>query len=91
VPGTYDDAVRVAARQAAANGWFTVSDTSWSGYSEVPKQIMQGYRLMADEAATNGGVNGRHMFSSRRALVALRPRSWCRCGRGLIPLRRWSW
>ncbi len=51
VPGTYDDAVREAARQAAANGWFIVSDTSWSGYSEVPQQIMQGYRLMADEAA----------------------------------------
>jgi diaminopropionate ammonia-lyase len=51
VPGSYDDAVREAARQAQANGWFIVSDTSWSGYTEVPRQIMQGYRLMADEAA----------------------------------------
>lgn len=51
VPGTYDDAVREAARQAELNDWFTVSDTSWSGYTEIPRQIMQGYRLMADEAA----------------------------------------
>ncbi len=51
VPGTYDDAVREAARQAEANGWIIVSDTSWRGYTEVPRQIMQGYRLMADEAA----------------------------------------
>jgi diaminopropionate ammonia-lyase len=51
VPGTYDDAVREASRQARENGWFIVSDTSWSGYTEVPRQIMQGYRLMADEAA----------------------------------------
>ncbi len=51
VPGSYDDAVREATRQAATNGWFIVSDTSWHGYTEVPRQIMQGYRLMADEAA----------------------------------------
>jgi diaminopropionate ammonia-lyase len=51
VPGSYDDAVREAARQAQANRWFLVSDTSWSGYTDVPREIMQGYRVMADEAA----------------------------------------
>jgi diaminopropionate ammonia-lyase len=51
VPGTYDDSLRVAAAEAAANGWFVVSDTSWEGYTEVPRAIMQGYRVMADEAA----------------------------------------
>ena len=63
VPGTYDDAVREAARQAAANGWFIVSDTSWNGYSDVPQQIMQGYRLMADEAADQWrGEGPTHVF-----------------------------
>ena len=51
VPGTYDDAVRAAARQAEAEGWLIASDTSWPGYTEVPRDIMQGYRIMADEAA----------------------------------------
>jgi diaminopropionate ammonia-lyase len=51
VQGTYDDAVRAAARQAAAGGWLVASDTSWPGYTEVPRDIMQGYRIMADEAA----------------------------------------
>ncbi len=51
VPGTYDDAVRAASRQAHDNGWFVVSDTSWRDYTEVPRQVMQGYRIMADEAA----------------------------------------
>jgi len=51
VPGTYDDAVREADRCAQLNGWFVVSDTSWPGYTEVPRDVMQGYRLMADEAA----------------------------------------
>ncbi len=50
VPGTYDDAVRTVAAEADKQGWFVVSDTSWPGYTEVPRDIMQGYRLMADEA-----------------------------------------
>jgi diaminopropionate ammonia-lyase len=49
-PGTYDDAVRAASAAAQANGWRVVSDTSWPSYMSVPVDIMQGYRLMADEA-----------------------------------------
>jgi diaminopropionate ammonia-lyase len=51
VPGTYDDAVRAAARTAEEEGWFVVSDTSYPGYTEVPRDVMQGYRLMPEEAA----------------------------------------
>ncbi len=50
VPGAYDDAVREAAGVAAQQGWVVVSDTSWPGYTETPREVMQGYRLMADEA-----------------------------------------
>jgi len=63
VPGNYDDAVRAAESQARANGWFLVSDTSWAGYTEVPRQIMQGYRVMADEAADQWhGAPPTHVF-----------------------------
>jgi diaminopropionate ammonia-lyase len=63
VPGTYDDAVREAARQADAQGWHVVSDTSWSGYTGIPREIMQGYRLMADEAADQWrGASPTHVF-----------------------------
>lgn len=51
VAGNYDNSVREADRQAGENGWFVVSDTSYPGYTEVPRDVMQGYRLMADEAA----------------------------------------
>ena len=51
VPGNYDDAVREADRQARAHGWIVVSDTSYAGYTETPRDVMQGYRLMPDEAA----------------------------------------
>jgi diaminopropionate ammonia-lyase len=63
VPGNYDDAVRAAAEVAAQNGWFVVSDTSWPGYTQVPVDVMQGYRLMADEAASQWtGTPPTHVF-----------------------------
>ncbi len=51
VPGTYDDAVRVAASEAAAHGWTVISDTSWPGYEHIPRLIMLGYSWMVDEMA----------------------------------------
>lgn len=48
--GNYDDSVREAQRQAEENGWTVVSDTSYPGYRDIPKDVMQGYELMAHEA-----------------------------------------
>ena len=62
VPGNYDDAVRVAAETAAREGWFVVSDTSWPGYTEVPRDVMQGYRLMAEEALAALPAPPTHLF-----------------------------
>ena len=63
VPGTYDDAVRAAARQAETEQWMIASDTSWPGYTEVPRNIMQGYRIMADEAVDQwAGAAPTHVF-----------------------------
>jgi diaminopropionate ammonia-lyase len=63
VAGTYDDAVREAARMAAEQGWVVVSDTSWAGYAEVPAAVMQGYRVMADEAFDQwAGPAPTHLF-----------------------------
>lgn len=63
VGGTYDDAVRAASEAAEAQGWFVVSDTSWPGYTRVPQAIMQGYRVMAAEAAEQwDGAPPTHVF-----------------------------
>lgn len=48
--GNYDDSVRQAAVDAERLGRFVVSDTSYEGYMSVPKDVMQGYAIMADEA-----------------------------------------
>lgn len=45
----YDDAVRLAAREAEENGWVLVQDTSWPGYEEIPRDIIRGYGTMLTE------------------------------------------
>lgn len=49
VQGTYDRAVRQAAEDAARNGWQVVSDTSYEGYTDIPRDVMQGYGIIMDE------------------------------------------
>jgi diaminopropionate ammonia-lyase len=46
----YDDCVRMAFQKAQENGWVTVQDTAWEGYTEIPNYIMQGYTTLAIEA-----------------------------------------
>jgi diaminopropionate ammonia-lyase len=48
-PGGYDESVRRAAADAERNGWTVVSDTSWPGYEVIPRDVMHGYTVMADE------------------------------------------
>ena len=47
----YDDTVRFASKMSEENGWYLVQDTSWEGYQEIPKWIIQGYTTMGAEAA----------------------------------------
>lgn len=49
VDGNYDDSVRRAQSDADANGWFIVSDTSYPGYTELPRYVMAGYTVMMQE------------------------------------------
>jgi diaminopropionate ammonia-lyase len=46
----YDEAVRRCAAAAERNGWHIVSDTAYPGYTEIPRTIMRGYTLIAQEA-----------------------------------------
>ena len=66
VDGNYDDAVRQANQDAIANGWDVISDTSWEGYEDVPKWIMQGYATMLVESqeqfAAMGIMRPTHLF-----------------------------
>ena len=50
IEGDYDDSVLLAKKEAEENGWFVVSDTSWEGYTEPPRDVMAGYSVMTREA-----------------------------------------
>lgn len=49
IAGNYDDSVKEAARLAEMNGWHVVSDTSYDGYEDIPRDVMQGYAAIAVE------------------------------------------
>ncbi len=57
VAGNYDESVEEAARLAEANGWEVVSDTSYEGYQEIPRDVMQGYGAIAAEALVQANGN----------------------------------
>ena len=61
-PGNYDDAVRRADADAREQGRFVISDTSYPGYMDVPRDVMQGYQLMVQEAAAQIGARPTHIF-----------------------------
>ncbi len=49
IEGNYDESVHLAAQSAAENGWFVISDTSYEGYTEPPRNVMSGYCVMMKE------------------------------------------
>ena len=55
VEGNYDDSVRFARQESERNGWTIISDTAWSGYDAIPRQIMAGYTIILEEAFSECG------------------------------------
>lgn len=49
VSGNYDASVHQVETDASKNGWFVVSDTSYAGYEDLPRQVMAGYSVMTSE------------------------------------------
>ena len=85
VDGSYDEAVRRDGARGRDHGWTVISDTSWPGYSEIPRLIMLGYTRLMDEdwavraiapelifvpAGVGGLLGGRRMLVRLRATVA---------------------
>ena len=63
VDGNYDVSVAACIEMSEAHQWQIVSDTSWPGYDEIPKQVMAGYSVMADEIIQQlGNERPTHIF-----------------------------
>lgn len=63
VAGNYDAAVHQCALDSEKNEWFVVSDTSYEGYEDVPRNVMEGYSLIASEIIDQmNGTIPTHVF-----------------------------
>jgi diaminopropionate ammonia-lyase len=62
VDGDYDTAVAECRRQAQANGWTIISDTSWEGYETTPRDVMRGYMLLVEEVIRQWRPGPTHVF-----------------------------
>lgn len=62
VEGDYEAAVARCRETAEARGWTIISDTSWPGYETIPKYVMQGYTVLADEALGQAGEPPTHVL-----------------------------
>lgn len=62
INGDYDASVVLAKKEAEENGWFVVSDTSWEGYSEPPRDVMAGYGVMTSEICESLDQPPTHVF-----------------------------
>ena len=47
----YEASMKVAIGLAASEGWSLLSDSSWPGYTEIPRLVMEGFLVMGAEAA----------------------------------------
>jgi len=80
--GNYDDSVREAEATARREGWVVVSDTSYPGYTDIPRDVMQGYELMAAEAFEALPAPPTHIFlqtgvgGMAAAVAAVAVRRW---------------
>jgi diaminopropionate ammonia-lyase len=63
-PGSYDDAVREAFAVARREGWHVIPDTSDGSIVEAPRDVTQGYAVLAAEIIEQlaGGPLPTHVF-----------------------------
>ena len=50
VPGHYEASLRRSEADAAANGWILVTDSAGADYGPIQIDILEGYRVLAEEA-----------------------------------------
>ena len=62
IRGDYDESVRVAAATSEKNKWTVVSDTSYEKYESIPRQVMAGYCVLAEETLQQTPAPFTHLF-----------------------------
>lgn len=58
----YEESLTAALQQSETEGWTLLSDTSWPGYTDLPRDVMEGYLAMGAEAAAQIHKPPTHIF-----------------------------
>lgn len=58
----YEEAMAGAAQAATDRGWALLSDSSWPGYFDRPRTLMEGYLVLMREAVDQMPVPPTHIF-----------------------------
>ncbi len=59
---TYEASMAAAAKAAGDKGWQLLSDSSWLGYTGMPRDVMEGYLIMGDEVVRQIDRPPTHVF-----------------------------
>lgn len=59
---TYEESMAAASAAARGNGWTLLSDSSWDGYLEIPRLVMEGYLQMIAEIEDDLADPPTHIF-----------------------------
>jgi len=58
----YEASMEAAKAAAKTRGWTLLSDSSWPGYTELPRDVMEGYLIMGAEVAAQLATPPSHIF-----------------------------
>jgi len=59
---TYEQSMAAALKDAQDNGWNLLSDSSWDGYIDRPRVLMEGYTVLMREAVAQMPQEPTHIF-----------------------------
>ena len=59
---TYEASMAAAVQAAGENSWELLSDSSWAGYSEPARDVMEGYLIMGAEVVEQMDMPPTHIF-----------------------------
>ena len=58
----YEDSMEIAKNDAEKNGWILLSDSSWPGYVDSPRKLMEGYLVLMKETVAQIPEPPTHIF-----------------------------
>lgn len=59
---TYEESMAAAQSAAGKHGWTLLSDSSWPGYVDIPRRVMEGYLEIMAELTGQLPENPTHLF-----------------------------